>query len=153
MYGYPSYNQHLSVDRINAQINDLERLKAQAQSVSQPAINQTFQLAPSNQGGIRYVDSIDEVSKELVFGDTVFFSKDFSQMWLKNVKGEVKTYSLTEIVQKDEKDLMIEELKNQIADMKKEMEEYGKYINNNVDESVEGEESSNVQRNRTTKTK
>ena len=153
MYGYPSYNQHLSVDRINAQINDLERLKAQAQSASQPAINQTFQLAPSNQGGIRYVNSLDEVSKELVFGDTVFFSKDFSQMWLKNVKGEVKTYSLTEIVQKDEKDLMIEELKNQIADMKKEMEEYGKYINNNVDESVEGEEPSNVQRNRTTKTK
>ena len=63
-------------------------------------------------------ESIEEVNKELVFNDTVFITKDFTNMWLKTVKGEVKKYMLTEIVDKDEKDLMIENLQKQIDELK-----------------------------------
>jgi hypothetical protein len=70
---------------------------------------------------MKYADSIEEVQKDIVVGDTPYFSKDMSVLWIKNTKGDVKSYELTEIVQKDEKDLQIEFLQAQIESMKKEM--------------------------------
>ena len=54
----------------------------------------------------------------MVIGDTPYFSKDMSVVWIKNIKGEIKTYELNEIVPKDEKDLQIEYLKSQIEELK-----------------------------------
>lgn len=113
---YPYFNQQPSIDRINNQISELEKLRNQ---LTQPAsINQTFQLSP-NQSGIRYSDSLEQVEKEQVFGDTPFFSKDMTVLWLKSSAGEVKSYELKEIVKKDEKDLKIEFLMAQIEELKK----------------------------------
>lgn len=124
MYGTAYYmNTQNSIDRIDGQIKELENMRSQLQRVSQPSINQTFQLAPNMQGGIKYVNSIDDVSKELVFNDTIFLNKEFNKLWLKNAKGEIKSYELKEVIIKDEKDLIIEALQNQIKEMKGDKDE------------------------------
>ena len=118
------YNQQSINDRIDSQIAQLQQMKDQLKNNpiqpqnQQPAINQTFQLAPNNNGGIKYVNSIEDVHKETVFVDTPFFSKDLSVMWLKNASGDIKAYELNEIVEKDEKDLQIEFLVAQIEELK-----------------------------------
>ena len=83
----------------------------------QPAINQTFQLAPNNQS-IKYANTINDVNKETVYSDTPFFSKDMTVLWIKTVKGDIKTYELNEIVPIDDKDMQIEYLKSQIEELK-----------------------------------
>lgn len=72
------------------------------------AINQTFQISPTGNAGMKFATSIDEVAKEVVFYDTPFFSKDLSVVWLKNAKGDIKAYEMNEIIEKDEKDMQIE---------------------------------------------
>ena len=131
------YNPQPSIDRINAQMNELERIKQQLQQpIPQPAnVTQNFQLAPTNRDVIKYANSIEEVQRDLVIGDTPYFSKDMSVVWIKNSKGDIKTYELSEIVPKDEKDLQIEYLQEQIEEMKK-----GMIINEsnaNVDEQYD----------------
>lgn len=126
MYGYPSvnnyYNRQETVDRINAQQNELERMKQQLQQPQQPTnLTQNFQLAPQNHDVIRYATSMEEVQRDMVIGDTPYFSKDMSVVWVKNTKGEIKTYELNEIIPKDEKDLKIEYLQAQIEELKKGM--------------------------------
>lgn len=116
------YNPQATVDKINAQINELERLKAQIPQNNQPQqptnLTQNFQLAPQNHDVIKYASSMEEVQRDMVIGDTPFFSKDMSVVWIKNTKGEIKTYELEEIIPKDEKDLQIELLMSQISELK-----------------------------------
>jgi hypothetical protein len=128
------YNPQISVDRINSQIAELEKLKAQIPNI-QP-ITQNFQLAPQN--AFRYANNIDEVQKEYVTGDTPFFSKDMSVLWIKNNNGEIRTFEINEVIQKDEKDLQIEFLQAQIDELKKgNAYEY----NANTNESIKNEKS------------
>ena len=127
MYNYPymqNYNAQPSLDRINAQISELEKMKEQMQKPIQPQptnLTQNFQLAPTSRDVIRYATSIEEVQKDMVIGETPYFSKDMSVVWVKNLKGEIKTYELNEIVPKDEKDMQIEFLQAQIDELKKGM--------------------------------
>ena len=117
------YSAQANIERINNQIAELERIKSQLpQPIQQPTnLTQNFQLAPSNQGLMRYATSIDEVNKEVCYVETPYFSKDMSVVWIKNAKGEVKTFELTEIVPKDAKDIQIEYLQAQINELKKGM--------------------------------
>lgn len=112
-----SYNQQSINDRIDNQIAQLQQMKEQMKHNQQPAINQTFQLAPQ-QSGMRYANSLDDVNKEMVYADTPFFSKDMSVVWIKNNKNEIRTYELNEIVPKDAKDMQIEYLQAQIQELK-----------------------------------
>ena len=142
-----NYNQQSISDRIDNQIAQLQQMKEQMKTNNQqPAINQTFQLAPTHQNGVRYANTIDEVSKETVYFDTPFFSKNMSILWLKNAKGEIKTYELNEIIAKDNKDLKIEYLQAQIYELKKEMKnnESNAIIDGTITESIEDEKSSDV---------
>lgn len=124
MFGTPyinAYNPQASVDRINNQISELEKMKEQIsqQHIQAPtSLTQNFQIAPNNNSIIKYADSIDEVQKDFVIGDTPFFSKDLSVVWIKNTKGDITTYELTEIVKKDEKDMQIEFLQAQVNELK-----------------------------------
>ena len=113
------YNPQPSLDRINDQINQLEGLKKQLQQpLPQPTnLTQNFQLAPNN-NTIKYAESIDEVQKSIVIGETPYFSHDMSIVWVKNTQGNINTYELKEIVAKDEKDLTIEYLQNQLEELK-----------------------------------
>lgn len=105
-----------NIDRINAQMNELEKMKQQLQ---QPApITQNFQIAPTNHNSMKYANSIEEVEKAFVMGDTPIFSNDMSVLWIKNAKGDIKTYELTEIIPKDAKDIQIELLQAQINELK-----------------------------------
>ena len=149
------YNAQPSLDRINAQIAELEKLKTQIQAPQQPIqpITQNFQIAPTNREVIRYANSIDEVQRDLVIGDTPYFSKDMSVVWIKNTKGEIKSYELTEVIQKDEKDLQIDFLKAQLEELKKGLKESARTNNTDVDEPIKSEKSSNVSNGRTSKSK
>lgn len=125
MYGNPyinNFNQQANIDRINAQMNELEKLKHQLQQTPQQQmptnLTQNFQLSPVNKEVIKYANSIDEVQRDMVVGDTPYFSKDMTIVWIKNTKGDIKTYELIEIIPKDEKDLQIEYLKAQIDELK-----------------------------------
>lgn len=126
MYNNPyfnTYNPQTSIDKINEQINNLERMRTQLQQPQpQPTnLTQNFQLAPTSRDVIRYAASIEEVQKDMVIGETPYFSKDMSVVWVKNLKGEIKTYELNEIVLKDDKDIKIDFLMAQIEDLKKEI--------------------------------
>lgn len=123
MYNNPymnAYSQQISIDKLNEQINNLEKMRNQLQQpIQQPTnLTQNFQIAPTNRDVIRYANSIEEVQRDMVIGDTPYFSKDMSVVWIKNTKGDIKTYELNEIIPKDEKDLKIEYLQAQIEELK-----------------------------------
>lgn len=132
MYNTPYYNTQANLDRVNNQIAELEKIKAQLnQPIAQPTnLTQNFQLAPTNRDVIKYAASMEEVQREQVIGDTPYFSKDMSVVWIKNTRGGIKTYELNEIIPKDEKDMQIELLQNQIEELKKEMRKYDEHIAN-----------------------
>ena len=112
-------NSYLNNISLNERIdNEIERLKQMKTQVQQPTpITQNFQLAPTH-SGMRFANTIEDVKKEIVYFDTPFFSKDLSVLWLKNAKGDIKAYSMEEIVEKDDKDIQIEYLKEQIEELK-----------------------------------
>ena len=146
------YNPQMNVDRINSQIAELEKIRNQIQQPVQPTnLTQNFQIAPTNKEVIKYANNIDEVNRDLVVGDTPYFSKDMSVVWIKNTKGEIKTYELNEIVPKDDKDIKIEFLMAEIEELKKGVKHESS--NSNNDESIESKESSNVSTSRTSKSK
>lgn len=136
---YGGFNMQPSVDRINEQINQLEAMKKQIQQPpAQPTnLTQNFQIAPTNRDVIRYASTMEEVQRDLVIGDTPYFSRDMAVVWIKNTKGEIKTYELTEIIAKDEKDIKIELLQSQLEELRKEIRHES--ITNDTDAS-EGEE-------------
>ena len=149
---FNAYNPMMARERIDNQIAQLQQMKEQI-PMQQPSINQTFQLAPTN-NGIKYVDTINEVEKELIVADTPYFSRDMSVVWVKNIKGEIKAYELKEIVQKDEKDLMIESLQLQIEELKKGEKNANNTTNDaendtNDDEQPKNKKSSNGKSNAT----
>jgi hypothetical protein len=137
------YNPQPTIDRINAQMAELERQKAQLQQPIQPTnLTQNFQLTPSNRDVIKYANSMEEVQQDIVLGDTPYFSKDMSVVWIKNTKNEIRTYELNEIIPRDEKDIKIEYLEAQIAELKKGM--ITSESNANVNDTVENEEPTSI---------
>lgn len=141
-----NYNQQSMNDRIDNQIAQLQQMKEQMKNNQPTAINQTFQLAPSNHNGMKYADTMEDVAKEQVFIDTPFFSKDMSVLWVKDNKGNIKSYELKEIVPLDEKDMKINFLMAQIEELKKEMKtnESNANVNEPSSNTIENEEPTNV---------
>lgn len=145
MYGANGYNSQIySFDRQiqeeRNKIADLEKQKMQLQYAQPTILNQTIQTGPGGQG-IRYAESVDDVKREMVFFDTLFVNKDFTNMWFKSPSGLIKTYLLEEFIPKDEKDLRIEALENEIKKMKERKEYDSRTVNNG---SVEGTVSETV---------
>ena len=142
------YNPQMSIDRINAQMAELEQMKQRLQQPAQQPtstnLTQNFQLAPTSRDVIRYANSMDDVQKEMVIGETPFFSKDMSIVWVKNINNEIKTYELTEIISKDEKDIQIEMLKERINRLENERDNVNEWNNEYDDKPVKNEKSSSV---------
>lgn len=109
-------------DRIDKQMQQIQQQQQQSQQPQQvPQVTQNFQLAPTqNQNDFdgKYANNVDEVRNTLALKNTFFVNKDMSTLWFKNTSGDIKTYSLTEIVELDPKDKEIQELRQQIASMK-----------------------------------
>lgn len=149
----PNINQQNFNERIDNQIAQLQQMKEQMKNNSQqPVINQTLQLAPTNSHTMRYANTIEDVQRETVYFDTPFFSKDMSILWIKNSKNDIKTYELSEIIQKDNKDIQIEMLQAQINEMKG-MIENARANDEPVDEPTESKKSTNVSISRTSSKK
>lgn len=111
------------------------------QPIPQQPITQNFQLSPTHTG-MRFVNSVDDVRKDLVYFETPYFSRDMRFMWIKNVKGEVTPYEIKKIEYKDEKDLQMEQMQREIEELKERLNEKSSITNDN--EPVENEKSSNV---------
>ena len=109
-------------DRIDNQIQQVQQQQQNMTQIpmQQPTnLTQNFQLANSPIGNnFKLVNSFDEVSKEIVLGDTYFLANSLSNLWIKKSNGDIKTFNLEELVQKDEKDLLIEKLQKQIEELK-----------------------------------
>lgn len=126
-YGQTSQNQlayEQSLKNIINQANgQLQQLQNQPQMpMQQPQIHQNFQLAPNlntSELESKYANTIEEVKNTFVIKTGIFVNKDFSVLWLKNINGEIRTFSLNEIVEKDVKDIEIEKLKYELDNMKK----------------------------------
>ena len=132
----PYFNQQYQQDLLNMK-ERIDRQLQQAQNqpqMQQPVpITQNFQLAPNqNQNGIKYANTIDDVKKELVFADTLFVNKEYTQLWLKNALGEVKTYKLEQVIELDEKDRKINELMAKINMLESEMKNNESTTNGNA---------------------
>lgn len=140
-FGYNNYYQDLQNmrDRIDNQMRQMQP----PQMPQQPtAINQTFQLAPnqaSNELESRYANNEDEVKNTLVMKTGLFINKDFTTLWIKDVTGNIRTFSLSEVIQLDEKDKQILALQKQIEDMKGMM-------NNAKSDYVDANESTTVKK-------
>ena len=144
---YMSYVQQPTIDRINAQMAELEKMKEQLQKpIPQPTnLTQNFQLAPTNRENVKYANNMEDVQREVVSVDTPYFSKDMSVLWFKNTKGEIKTYELVEIVPKDDKDIKIEYLQAQIEELKKGLKyEPTNNINEPITSTIESKEPNDV---------
>lgn len=142
MFGTPYYNQQTYQQDLQSIINNAQnKLNQINQSAQQPQtpITQNFQLAPTSKNlGVNYVSDINDVKKELVFGDTLFVNNNLSTLWFKNASGEVRTFELKEVIELDEKDLKINELLAKIEKLEREKaDESTCNIGSDNDEPVE----------------
>lgn len=149
---YPFYNNNQFYiqelqnmkDRIDNQLRQVQQNQIQ-QQMPQP-ITQNFQLATNptnNELESKYANSIDEVKNTFVMKTGLFINKDFSTLWIKDVTGNIKTYSLEEVIEMDDKDKEILDLKKQIKEMKGLIK--NGYDDTNVIEPVKEQKSTRVQ--------
>ena len=134
---YDEYIKYLDKEKERVEKSKEQYMNRFQQQQQQPSINQTFQLAPNGNGGMKFANSIEDVSKEMVFYDTPFFTKDLSVVWIKNAKGEIKTFELTEIIPQDEKDIEIALLKAELEQMRKERSNDEQFNSNANAEQIE----------------
>lgn len=107
-------------DRIDMQMRQIQQPQMQNQQT--PSINQTFQLSnpqqTMNDFDGKYMQNIDEVKNTLTLRNTLFVNKEMNTLWFKDAAGNIKTYTLTEVIELDEKDKMIINLQKQIEELK-----------------------------------
>ena len=105
-------------DRADRQMQQYQNQFMQPQ---QAPITQNFQIAPqSNPSELQsaYVNNIDEVKNIFMTKNGVFVNKELSTLWFKNTEGNIRTFTLAEVIEKDEKDIEIDNLKKQLEEMK-----------------------------------
>lgn len=136
-------------DRIDSQIRNYQQSQVQQQQLPQPQpqIHQSFQLAPQSSFSeiqAKYVSDINDVKNTFVIKTGIFLNKDFSTLWIKDVTGKIRTFATEEIIEMDEKDKEIYQLKKQIEEMKGMIENDNKSDNTNVDDEITKTKSSRV---------
>ena len=136
-------------DRIENQIRQYQ----QQQQQPQPPIMQNFQITPqTNTSEIegKYASNIDEVRNTFVIKTGLFIDRDFNTLWIKDVSGRIRTFTLQEVVELDEKDKEILELKKQIEEMRGKMNEYD---DTNFNESIKDSKPKRIPTNKPSHTK
>lgn len=157
MYGNNNqyYMQNLQDmrDRIDNQIKSYQQ--NQMQQPVQP-ITQNFQLAPNPNNSeleSKYADNIEQVKNTFVIKTGIFINKDFTTLWIKDVTGKIRTFKTEEIIEMDEKDKEIYELKKQIEDMKGMINNANESFNTNVNDEITETKSTRVSSNKRSNTK
>lgn len=141
-------------DRIDNQIRNYQQNQAQ-QPVTQP-ITQNFQIAPTqnnNELESKYAENIEIVKNTFVLKTGIFVNKDFSTLWVKDVTGRIRTFATEEVIEMDEKDKEIYQLKKQIEEMKGMIENDNKSANTNVDDEIAKTKSSRISNGKRSTTK
>lgn len=114
-------------DQLDARIQTAQQQQQQSQQQpmipNQPTnLTQNFQLAPSTSSNgdlqCQYADNIDEVKNTFVMKNAIFVTKDLSTMWQKDVSGNIRTFKTEEIIPRDEKDMQIQALQEELNNMK-----------------------------------
>lgn len=141
MYNYGNYNPYANQfspynqnsiqqleqmrDQLDARIQTAQQQQQQSQqqqTPQMPQINQSFQLAPTTNNNSdlegRYAENIDEVKNTFVMKTGIFASKDFNTIWIKDVSGNIRTFKTEEIIPRDEKDMQIQALQEELNSMK-----------------------------------
>ena len=115
---YPNYNNPYYIPEPR---DRMERQQLSPTQTTPGNITQNFQLTstPTYGSAFKYANTIEDVKQELVFGDTLFMNRDFTTMWLKNPSGDIRTFDVKEVVVLDERDIEIQTLKNELAELKK----------------------------------
>lgn len=150
---YPLYNPNNMYmqdlqnmrDRIDNQMRQMQQF--QQPQMQQPSINQTFQLAPNqnlNDLDGKYANNIEEVKNTLTLKNTLFVDKDMKNLWFKGADGNIRTFTLQEVVELDEKDKTILNLQKQIEEMKEMMVNAKQFNNTNVIQSNANAKSTDV---------
>lgn len=106
-------------DRIDNQMRQIQQQNQQP--IQQPQIHQSFQLAPQSSFSeiqAKYVSDINDVKNTFVMSLGMFLNKEMTTLWLKNINGEIRTFSLNEIIEQDPKDIEINNLKQELENMK-----------------------------------
>lgn len=115
-----NYEQNLRniIEQASGQLQQLQN----TQPMQQSPITQNFQITPQNNNPSElqsaYVNNIDEVKNIFMTRNGIFVNKDLSILWFKNTEGNIKTFSLIEIIEKDEKDKEIDSLRKQLDEMR-----------------------------------
>lgn len=140
---YP--NQQSNINELQ---NIRDRIDLQLRQAQQfpPQINQTFQLTPNqnlNDLDGKIVNNVDEVKNTFTLKKTLFLDKDTTNLWIKDTSGNIKTYTLTEVIELDEKDKKILSLQKQIEELKGVVEN-AKSDYRNVNEPIENAKPSNI---------
>lgn len=114
MYGY-NFNPQVSIDRINQQISELEKMKSNFQNVPQPQPIQN--IINTNSQNIdfeaRIINENEKVDEILVTRRTAFISPENGYLKIKEIDGTITEYGL--IVPKTPEQLKIEELERRLS--------------------------------------
>ena len=118
----------------------------------QPTLNQTIQVTPtpSQSIALKHVKGVEDVNSELVMFETPFVLDDYSTLFIKNTNGEVRTFVMKEIIPKDEKDKIIEQLRLENEELKGMISNEStnatndEQSNTTIDKSVKTKTTSNV---------
>lgn len=104
-----------------AQQQQNQQQQQQQIPATQP-ITQNFQLAPQTNNSSelegRYAENVDEVKNTFVMKTGIFVTKDFSTLYVKDVSGNIRTFKTEEIIPKDDKDIQIQALQEELNNMK-----------------------------------
>lgn len=112
-------NMREKIDRQMQQMQQFNQNQMQQQPV--PNVTQNFQIAPNptnNELESKYVNNIEDVRNTFVMKTGVFLNKDFTNLWVKNTNGDIKTFTLEEVIEIDPKDKEIQMLRNELERMK-----------------------------------
>ena len=110
-------------DRIDSQMRQMQQNQYQMQQPV-PQVTQNFQLASNpnnNELESKYAENIDQVKNTFVVKTGLFVNKDFTKLWVKDVTGKIKIYSIEEVIELDEKDKKILELQKELNELKGEI--------------------------------
>lgn len=133
MFYYPNngniYDNTQELYNMRDKIDQTIKMREQYNQRQMPGtVNQTFQITPNQSApqndsefDVKYVQNEDEMKNALIFKDTMFLNKEFNILWIKQVKGGVKTFSLTEIIPIDPKDKEIMDLREENRILKEAM--------------------------------
>lgn len=159
MYGnngqYYMQNLQDMRDRIDNQIKSYQQTQMQQPPVQQP-ITQNFQITPQTNNSeiqAKYVTNINDVKNTFVMTTGIFVNKEMNTLWLKNINGDIRTFNLQEIIEQDEKDLEIQNLRNEIERMKGMIFNANESVNSDVDESITSSKPKGVSNSKRTNAK